>query len=93
MMRELVAVGSRSELAAEEAELLLDSEWVDSEFAAIMIASGFGDRVVALATTAAVGPRPGARATRSGSATRPLVTALARRRVASRVRSPPTRRG
>ncbi len=67
--------------------LLLDSEWIDAEFAAIMIASGFGDRIIADTAPRPVGlARPTAPARRRGH------REFNRQHAWSRVRSPPSRR-
>jgi hypothetical protein len=76
-------------LASEELEiepLLLDSEWIDAEFAAIMIASGFGDRIIA-----GTDPRPVAAARPTTPARRRRRREIDRQRISSRVRSPPSR--
>ncbi len=68
--------------------LLLDQEWVDGEFAAIMTVSGFGDRIVSAVLT----PLPPDVALRWWERDRIFgvaVPAAARGRDA-RVRSPPT---
>jgi hypothetical protein len=67
--------------------LLLDSEWVDSEFAAIMIASGFGDRIIA-----GTDPRPVVATRPTAPACRRGHREVDRRHASSRVRSPPSRR-
>jgi hypothetical protein len=73
------------ELAIESR--LLDSERVDAEFAAIMIASGFGDRIIA-----GTDPRPVIAARPTPARSRRGRREFDRRRALSRVRSPPSRK-
>ena len=72
------------ELAIEP--MLLDSEWIDEEFAAIMIASGFGDRIIA-----DPGPRPVVSGWPNAPARRRGHREFDRQHASSRVRSPPSR--
>ena len=89
MTTETMIVDPPSEFEIDELhwELeLLDTGWVDAEFAAIMIASGFGDRIISAAEPHHVG---GAITTVS-SGWRPRLE-WDRRSPSSRVRSPPAR--
>ena len=88
MTDEVRDIGSRSELDFDEVlwELeLRGSDWVDAEFAAILIASGFGDRVIC-----AAGPRPFEGFAQTATSRRGRSRREEdRRKPASRVRSPP----
>ena len=89
MTRETVNVGPLVWPGIEEPAiepLLFDSEWIDEEFAAIMIASGFGDRIIAgTEPHPVVAGRPNAPARRRGHRD------FDRRHASCRVRSPPSR--
>lgn len=89
MSIETMEVGCGAELGFDDRELELllhDHEWVDAEFAAIMTASGFGDRIIVDTEPrplAAMRPKTFVRHRRSRE--------LDARHRSSRVRSPPSR--
>ena len=93
IIEEAVQLGLRAESPLDDLDvdldlelLLLDRERVDEEFAAIMIASGFGDRIVVVAE-----PRHPAGALPTATLDRRGRREADRRHISSRVRSPPTR--
>jgi hypothetical protein len=70
-----------------QVSLLLDEEWVDAEFASIMIISGFGDRIVAAVLTPLM-PRSVRRRSERDRIFR-VATSAPRMRSQARTRSPP----